>query len=127
MDDFVERFGEPDGNGGFVLSSARQSIITSLLSAGTFVYVNTRLSAPNISQLVRRGALAQAFTADRYGRKLSIFIWSAIFTIGTLIQTATEHSIAQITVGRFVAGLGVGAMSGTQLHAHGWPALTCSR
>ena len=39
MDDFVERFGEPDGSGGFVLSSSRQSIITSLLSAGTFVYV----------------------------------------------------------------------------------------
>ena len=38
MDDFVMRFGEPDGNGGFVLSSSRQSIITSLLSAGTFVY-----------------------------------------------------------------------------------------
>ncbi|KAI0033852.1 general substrate transporter [Vararia minispora EC-137] len=94
MDDFIERFGQPDGNGGFFLSSSRQSIITSLLSAGTFV-----------------GALAQAFTADRYGRKLSIFIWSTIFTVGTLIQTATDRSIAQITIGRFIAGLGVGAMS----------------
>ncbi|VDC04258.1 unnamed protein product [Peniophora sp. CBMAI 1063] len=94
MDDFVERFGEPDGSGGFVLSSSRQSIITSLLSAGTFV-----------------GALAQALTADRFGRKWSIFIWAAVFTVGTVIQTATIDSIAQISVGRFVAGLGVGAMS----------------
>ncbi|KZV66564.1 general substrate transporter [Peniophora sp. CONT] len=94
MPDFVQRFGEADGNGGFVLSSSRQSIITSLLSAGTFV-----------------GALAQALTADRYGRKWSIFIWAAIFTIGTVIQTATIDSIAQISVGRFIAGLGVGAMS----------------
>lgn len=39
MPDFIERFGEPNGSGGFELSSSRQSIITSLLSAGTFVYV----------------------------------------------------------------------------------------
>lgn len=58
------------------------------------------------------GALAQAFTSDRLGRKPSILIWSGIFTIGTVIQTATVNSIVQITVGRFVAGLGVGALSG---------------
>ena len=80
--------------------------------------------------LTSSGALAQALTADRYGRKWSIFIWAvripeaqeppilalthyfqAVFTVGTVIQTATIDSIAQITVGRFVAGLGVGAMS----------------
>ncbi|VDC04259.1 unnamed protein product [Peniophora sp. CBMAI 1063] len=94
MPDFVERFGEPNGSGGFELSSSRQSIITSLLSAGTFV-----------------GALGQALTADRFGRKPSIFIWSAIFTVGTLIQTAALTSLAQLVVGRFIAGLGVGAMS----------------
>lgn len=94
MPDFVERFGQPNGNGGFVLTSSRQSIITSLLSAGTFV-----------------GALGQAFTADRFGRRPTILIWSAIFTVGVVIQVASVRSVAQITVGRFVAGLGVGAMS----------------
>ncbi|EMD31107.1 hypothetical protein CERSUDRAFT_120076 [Gelatoporia subvermispora B] len=94
MPDFVARFGQQQSDGSFVLTSSRQSIITSLLSAGTFV-----------------GALAQAFTSDRYGRRGSILIWSGIFTIGTIIQTATINSIAQITVGRFVAGLGVGALS----------------
>ena len=59
------------------------------------------------------GALAQAFTSDRFGRRGSILIWSGIFTIGTAIQTSTVHSIAQITIGRFIAGLGVGALSGT--------------
>jgi SP family sugar:H+ symporter-like MFS transporter len=39
-------------------------------------------------------------------------IWAAIFTVGVAIQTGTEFSIAQLTVGRFVAGLGVGALSG---------------
>ena len=57
------------------------------------------------------GALGQAFTADRFGRKHSIVFWSTIFTIGTAIQTGTETSIAQISAGRFIAGLGVGAMS----------------
>ena len=57
------------------------------------------------------GALGQAFTADRFGRKHSIVFWSLIFTVGTAIQTGTETSIAQISAGRFIAGLGVGAMS----------------
>ncbi|KAF8346892.1 general substrate transporter [Amanita rubescens] len=92
MPDFIRRFGQPDGNGGYVLTSSRQSIITSLLSAG--------------------GALGQAFTSDRFGRRGSIFIWSAIFTVGTAVQTGTAYSVAQITLGRFIAGLGVGALSG---------------
>ncbi|KAL1715897.1 general substrate transporter [Schizophyllum commune] len=94
MPDFIRRFGELNADGEYELSSERQSIITSLLSAGTFF-----------------GALGQAFTADRFGRKHSIVFWSTIFTIGTAIQTGTETSIAQISAGRFIAGLGVGAMS----------------
>ncbi|KII94314.1 hypothetical protein PLICRDRAFT_36565 [Plicaturopsis crispa FD-325 SS-3] len=94
MPDFIRRFGELGDDGEYFLSSSRQSIITSLLSAGTFV-----------------GSLGQAFTSDRFGRRGSIIIWSSIFTIGVVIQTATEYSIVQITIGRFVAGLGVGAMS----------------
>ncbi|GLB43576.1 putative sugar (and other) transporter [Lyophyllum shimeji] len=94
MPDFINRFGEMGPDGKMFLSSSRQSIITSLLSAGTFV-----------------GALAQAFTSDRFGRRGSILIWAAIFTIGVAIQTGTEFSIVQITIGRFIAGLGVGALS----------------
>ncbi|GBE77322.1 Hexose transporter 2 [Sparassis crispa] len=94
MPDFAARFGQIGSDGKPYLSSSRQSIITSLLSAGTFV-----------------GSLAQAFTSDRFGRRGSILIWSAVFTVGTAIQTSTMHSIVQITVGRFIAGLGVGALS----------------
>ncbi|KAJ7784780.1 general substrate transporter [Mycena olivaceomarginata] len=94
MPDFIDRFGQLGDDGKMFLSSSRQSIITSLLSAGTFV-----------------GALAQAFTSDRFGRRGSILIWSGIFTIGVAIQTGTVRSIAQLTIGRFVAGLGVGALS----------------
>jgi SP family sugar:H+ symporter-like MFS transporter len=94
MPDFIQRFGTENPDGTFTLSSSRQSIITSLLSAGTFV-----------------GALGQAFTADRFGRRPTILIWAAIFTVGVVIQVASVRSLAQITIGRFVAGLGVGAMS----------------
>ncbi|CAA7265874.1 unnamed protein product [Cyclocybe aegerita] len=82
MPDFIRRFGEVGANGQPFLSSSRQSIITSLLSAGTFV-----------------GALGQAFTSDRFGRRGSILIWSAIFTVGVAIQTGTEFSIVQLTIG----------------------------
>lgn len=61
------------------------------------------------------GALSQAFTSDRFGRRGSILIWAAIFTAGVAIQTATQRSLPQITIGRFIAGLGVGALSGEPL------------
>jgi len=59
----------------------------------------------------------QAFTADRFGRKGSILGWSLLFTIGTVIQTAAVSGVGQITAGRFIAGLGVGAMSGQYFRA----------
>ncbi|EPQ60032.1 general substrate transporter [Gloeophyllum trabeum ATCC 11539] len=93
MDDFIDRFGQGPP-GARVLTSSRSSIITSLLSAGTFV-----------------GSLCQAFTSDRFGRRGSLLFWSGIFTVGTAIQTATNRSIVQLVIGRFIAGLGVGAMS----------------
>ncbi|KDQ51113.1 hypothetical protein JAAARDRAFT_140816 [Jaapia argillacea MUCL 33604] len=93
MPDFIERFGEGP-SGSKVLTSSRQSIITSLLSVGTIV-----------------GALGQAFTADSFGRRGSVLFWSAIFTTGIAIQTSTNTNLGQLTFGRFVAGLGVGAMS----------------
>ncbi|KAG8219351.1 general substrate transporter [Butyriboletus roseoflavus] len=89
--DFINRFGQVDSTGQSYLSSSRQSIIVSLLSAG--------------------GALAQALTADRLGRRGSILFWSAVFTIGVAIQTGTTHSLVQLVIGRYIAGLGVGALS----------------
>jgi MFS transporter, SP family, sugar:H+ symporter len=44
-----------------------------------------------------------------------MLIWAAIFTVGVAIQTASKFSIVQITIGRFIAGLGVGALSGTYM------------
>lgn len=69
------------------------------------------------SQIGYSGALAQAFTADRLGRRGSILFWSAVFTIGVAIQTGTTYSLVQLVIGRYIAGLGVGSLSGTDLYA----------
>ncbi|KAG2094815.1 hypothetical protein BD769DRAFT_1631676 [Suillus cothurnatus] len=86
MPDFIRRFGQ-ETDGQYYLSSSRQSIIVSLLSAG--------------------GAIAQAFTSDRLGRRGSILFWSAIFTVGVAIQTGTTYSLVQLVIGRYIAGLGL--------------------
>ena len=70
------------------------------------------LACVNLTRGYLRGALAQAFTSDHFGRRGSILIWALIFTVGVAVQTGTDFSIVQITIGRFIAGLGVGAMSG---------------
>lgn len=49
---------------------------------------------------------------DSMGRRGSILLWTAIFVISVAIQTVINYSIAQITIGRLIAGLGVGALSG---------------
>lgn len=112
MPDFIRRFGEPDGEGGFFLSSSRQSIITSLLSAGCVDSCSICFAVLTSRDRTFVGALGQAFTSDRFGRKGSILVWTVIFTIGVAVQTGTTFSITQITIGRFIAGLGVGALSG---------------
>ena len=65
----------------------------------------------NLTRGCVRGALAQTFTSDRFRCRGSILIWAVIFTVGVAIQTGTCFSIVQITIGRFISGLGVGAMS----------------
>lgn len=34
----------------------------------------------------------------------SIAFWCSIFTVGIVVQTATDTSVAQICIGRFIAG-----------------------
>ncbi|KAJ9116258.1 hypothetical protein QFC24_006773 [Naganishia onofrii] len=101
MPPFVRHFGELRPDGTYYLSTSRESIITSLLAAGTFC-----------------GALAQAFLANTktFGRKLSISFWAQVFIVGCVIQTAAGGSspsaaFGMLPAGRFIAGLGVGALS----------------
>ncbi|KAJ9299664.1 hypothetical protein DTO271G3_2548 [Paecilomyces variotii] len=73
------------------LSSDEKELITSLSSGGAFV-----------------GAIIACLTADRYGRKVAIYIDCSLFTIGAILQAAS-YTITQLYVGCLVIVLGLGS------------------
>lgn len=76
---------------GKVLNGSEKELITSITSGGAFL-----------------GAVLAGLLADKYGRKLPIYIGCVLFIVGAIIQ-ACAFSIAQMTVGRLVVGFGVGS------------------
>merc|ERR1712000_244628 len=82
------------GPGATALSSSRSSLITSILSAGTFF-----------------GALIAGDLADMMGRRPSIIAGCGIYLAGVVIQMFAASALATIVVGRLVAGFGVGFVS----------------
>ncbi|KAF9629096.1 Sugar/inositol transporter [Lasiodiplodia theobromae] len=75
------------------LSSSEKELITALCAAGGLC-----------------GAVIAGTTADKYGRRPAIWFASVLFTIGAVIQ-ASSYTISQMSVGRFLVGLGVGSAS----------------
>lgn len=74
MPNFIQTFGVQNPDGSYILSTGRQSIITSLLAAGTFA-----------------GSILQSFTADlRTGRKGAIFGWSLLFVSGRGLRLGND-------------------------------------
>ncbi|KAI5359363.1 putative major facilitator, sugar transporter, major facilitator superfamily [Septoria linicola] len=76
---------------GRVTSSGEKELITSLCSGGAFI-----------------GAIIAGLTADKFGRKIAIYVGCFLFTAGAIIQGAA-YSIAQMSVGELVVGFGVGS------------------
>jgi SP family myo-inositol transporter-like MFS transporter 13 len=76
---------------GHPLSSNEQELITSITSGGALI-----------------GSLIAGLPADRYGRKLALYIGCVLFVLGSVLQ-ASAFSLAQMTVGRLVIGMGVGS------------------
>ena len=72
-------------------TSGEKEAITSLCSAGAFI-----------------GAIIAGLTADKYGRKIAIYVGCVLFVIGAILQAAA-YSIAQMCVGRLIVGFGVGS------------------
>jgi sugar porter (SP) family MFS transporter len=94
MKNWLETFGtDPKGDGNFVISSSTESLVVSILSAGTFF-----------------GALASGYTADWLGRRWAIITSVVVFCIGVAMQTAST-AIPLFVVGRVFAGFGVGVTS----------------
>ncbi|KAI5269829.1 putative glucose transporter rco-3 [Aureobasidium subglaciale] len=79
-----------EGAGQTSLSGPHNSLITSILSAGTFF-----------------GAIIAGDVADTIGRRWTVIIGCAIYIVGVILQVAS-HGLGLIVAGRLVAGLGVG-------------------
>lgn len=93
--DFIARFGtETTANGQPAFNEWLIGLIVSLLSIGTLI-----------------GALVGAPIADTLGRRKAIFVDCIVFHIGVIIQVTSFQAWYQYGIGRFVTGLGVGALS----------------
>jgi sugar porter (SP) family MFS transporter len=82
-----------EGDDATALRGSINSLITSILSAGTFF-----------------GALIAGDCADRWGRRNTIIAGCVVYTVGVILQTAS-HGLGLIVAGRVVAGVGVGFVS----------------
>ncbi|KAH8783982.1 general substrate transporter [Hyaloscypha finlandica] len=77
----------------FVLPGWQQSLLTGILSCGTFF-----------------GALIAGDIADRIGRRWTIISGCLTFIVGCILETAST-TLAVMVVGRLIAGAGVGFIS----------------
>ena len=86
---------QSDGTLAYGISSPHQSLIVSMLSAGTFF-----------------GAIFAGACADWFGRRTTIIAGSLIYMVGVILQVAA-NGIPLLVVGRTIAGVGVGFVSAT--------------
>ncbi|KAI1494342.1 high affinity glucose transporter ght1 [Biscogniauxia mediterranea] len=94
FEDFVDRFAQEQPDGTREWEPIIKSLLVSLMSIGTLI-----------------GALSGAYSADWWGRRKSMSLGVVVFIIGNIIQITSMRSWVHMTVGRFVAGLGVGNLS----------------
>nr|ANC28056.1 major facilitator superfamily [Polyporus umbellatus] len=98
MDDWLRTFGDRTDDLtahpiGYFLTSHNESLVVSILSAGTFF-----------------GALLGAPVADHIGRRMGIIVSCLVFSVGVALQTGA-HNMATFVIGRVFAGAGVGLVS----------------
>ncbi|KAG8926096.1 hypothetical protein FRC03_009544 [Tulasnella sp. 419] len=93
MPNWLETFGKLQPNGKIGISTSTESLVVSILSAGTFF-----------------GALLAAPMGDLMGRKWGLVGACVVFSVGVALQMAAT-AIPLYTVGRVGAGLGVGMVS----------------
>ncbi|OCF61357.1 monosaccharide transporter [Kwoniella mangroviensis CBS 10435] len=92
MKQFLSQFPETDKT---VTSAAglNKGVMTALLELGAFL-----------------GAIQAGFLADKYSRKYAIAFGMIWFVIGSILQASAYH-FAQLVVGRFIGGVGIGILS----------------
>ncbi|KAK7421989.1 hexose transporter hxt5 [Neonectria magnoliae] len=94
FEDFMKRFAQVDDDGNIYWRSIIKSLLVSLMSLGCLV-----------------GALSSSYTSDWFGRRKSMSIAVVVFVIGNIIQITAMDSWVHMTIGRIIAGLGVGSLS----------------
>lgn len=96
MTDFTQRFAQyPDPEGpGKLWNSWINGLVVALFSAGAIA-----------------GAIFGAPFNDRFGRRISIVLGCIVFTIGIIVQVASQHGWVQMGVGRCIVGFSVGWLS----------------
>ncbi|WWC88882.1 uncharacterized protein L201_003797 [Kwoniella dendrophila CBS 6074] len=92
MKQFLTQFPETDKT---VTSAAglNKGVMTALLELGAFL-----------------GAIQAGFLADKYSRKWAIGFGMLWFVAGSILQAAA-YQFAQLVVGRFIGGIGIGILS----------------
>ncbi|GAA6010161.1 hypothetical protein JCM10207_005645 [Rhodosporidiobolus poonsookiae] len=90
---FIEHYGDLQPDGSREISTSTDSLITSILSAGTFF-----------------GALSAGPVLTILGRRIGLGIYLLLFAAGVAMQTAA-YDVPLFSVGRVFAGLGVGGVS----------------
>jgi sugar porter (SP) family MFS transporter len=80
-------------NPNYQLPAWEKSLITSILSAGTFF-----------------GAVLAGDLADWFGRRTTIILGCIVFSVGVILETAST-SLGLMVPGRLIAGFGVGFVS----------------
>ena len=89
MEQFLDTFPRVGGAG----SGFWKGLLTAMIELGALI-----------------GAFNQGWIADKISRRYSILVAVAIFTIGSVLQTAAVE-YGMLTFARFVGGLGVGMLS----------------
>lgn len=94
MDGFLRRFGDEVSNGKLGLKSGTLSLLSSIVQVGELV-----------------GSLTATVIGGVGGRRGGLVAACIFVSLGAIIQLAANGSIAQLTVGRLVLGMGIGVIS----------------
>lgn len=96
MPDFQQRFADVYDplTGTYSFSPVLNGLIVGFVNIGAFL-----------------GCILSSPLAEKYGRKVSIQVWSIVYLLGIVIQMAAVTSWVHVTVARVITGLGIGALS----------------